>query len=149
MVWSALGQSGQRTFVKCAEAEWNYQVRGHNALKIIWFFCLFVCFCFVFVLFLFCCCCFCVCFLFTEKKERSSLKMVEVFFLFIFLLVEVHFTFLLLLLLLSLFLLLLLFVFFSFGNPPSANGLSMIHIGCCCAKVPIDICSSILVPVPR
>ena len=29
-----LDQSGQRTSVKCAEATWNYKVRGHSALKI-------------------------------------------------------------------------------------------------------------------
>ena len=34
--WCVLGQSGQRTSVKCAEAMWNYKVGGHyiSALKI-------------------------------------------------------------------------------------------------------------------
>ena len=32
-IWFVLGQSGQQTSVKCAEATWNYKVRGHSALK--------------------------------------------------------------------------------------------------------------------
>ena len=34
MEWFALGRSGQRTSVKCAEAAWNYKVRERSALKI-------------------------------------------------------------------------------------------------------------------
>ena len=38
MVWFVFGHSGQRTSVKCAEAAWNYKVRGRSALKITCFF---------------------------------------------------------------------------------------------------------------
>ena len=33
MVWFILGHSGQRTSVKCAEAEWNYKAGGIVHLK--------------------------------------------------------------------------------------------------------------------
>ena len=38
--------SGQRTSVKCAEAAWNYKVRGHSVLKVT---CIFFVFCFCFM----------------------------------------------------------------------------------------------------
>ena len=36
IIWYGLSwvKSGQQTSVKCAEAMWNYKVRGHSALKI-------------------------------------------------------------------------------------------------------------------
>ena len=34
MIWFVLGQSGERISAMCAEAAWNYEIRGHSALKI-------------------------------------------------------------------------------------------------------------------
>ena len=34
MFWFVVGQSGQRISVKCAEAAWNYKVRGCSGLKV-------------------------------------------------------------------------------------------------------------------
>ena len=50
MVWFVLGQ---RTSVKCAEAAWNYKVRGHSALEITCVFCFFLFFVFIFFCFYF------------------------------------------------------------------------------------------------
>ena len=58
--WFVLGQGGQRTSVKCAEAAWNYKAGGIVHLKspaffVFVFVCLFICLFWVFFVFVFVC----------------------------------------------------------------------------------------------